>query len=302
VIALLTIAVIIFIAILQVRKRPVFSFLILWYFGQLFVEAMPLPIDIAEEHRLYLASLSIISPAIATIVFNFRKLTSALAWIAVICCCFSFFAFQRNKVFLTEQNLWKDAAAKAPLSSWVCTHYCLVLLATDQCHSAVPICTKAEKMNAQDVTIPNDLGACYFKAGKFELAEKEFLKAAQIRPGKPDVAYFNIALIYIAKKDFESAAKWCQRSLAENPANPVVHYRLAQVYLFLNREQDYKNELYVALRLKPEAGKVRMDLGAMLASEGKCEEAKKLFQEAPTPLPLSENIITNCQITKSIKK
>ncbi len=39
------------------KKRPVVSFWILWYFGNLFVESSIFPLDIIFEHRLYLPSV-----------------------------------------------------------------------------------------------------------------------------------------------------------------------------------------------------------------------------------------------------
>jgi hypothetical protein len=39
------------------KKRPVLSFCILWYFGNLVIESSILPIEMVYEHRLYLPSI-----------------------------------------------------------------------------------------------------------------------------------------------------------------------------------------------------------------------------------------------------
>jgi hypothetical protein len=39
------------------RKRPVLSFFILWYFGNLVIESSIFPLEMAYEHRLYLPAV-----------------------------------------------------------------------------------------------------------------------------------------------------------------------------------------------------------------------------------------------------
>jgi hypothetical protein len=39
------------------KRRPILSFCILWYFGNLVIESSILPIEMIYEHRLYLPSI-----------------------------------------------------------------------------------------------------------------------------------------------------------------------------------------------------------------------------------------------------
>jgi hypothetical protein len=39
------------------KKRPVLSFFILWYFGNLLIESSIFPLEIVYEHRLYLPAV-----------------------------------------------------------------------------------------------------------------------------------------------------------------------------------------------------------------------------------------------------
>ena len=61
-----------------------FSFAVLWYFGQLAIEALPLPIDLVNEHRLYLASLAIIVPLVAIAIDRAKRIRIAIGWITLI--------------------------------------------------------------------------------------------------------------------------------------------------------------------------------------------------------------------------
>ena len=56
-ISLLIIAGLIGYSIWTVRKRPMISFCILWYFGNLVIESSIFPLEIAFEHRLYLPAV-----------------------------------------------------------------------------------------------------------------------------------------------------------------------------------------------------------------------------------------------------
>ena len=99
-------------AVVEARRRKFFSFAVVWYLGMLFVESMPLPIDLAFDHRLYLASLSLIVPAASWPMLKLKNLRPAFAWMAVIVFFFSLFGFDRNLVLRNPERLWRDTVAQ----------------------------------------------------------------------------------------------------------------------------------------------------------------------------------------------
>ena len=77
--------------------------------------------------------------------------------------------------------------------------------------------------------IPNETvgyilkGSCLAKAGKYELAKIEHLKATELK-GDPEEAFYNLALISRAEMRFEEAKEYCEKSLKIDPNDKsVIH-------------------------------------------------------------------------------
>ena len=56
------------------KKRPVLSFCILWYFGNLVIESSIFPLEMVYEHRLYLPSIGLFVPFSLLVVKGLEKL------------------------------------------------------------------------------------------------------------------------------------------------------------------------------------------------------------------------------------
>ena len=105
---------VVLIALVRARTWRIFSFAVLWYLGSLAVEALPLPIDLVNEHRLYLALLSLLVPACAWPVLKGKSLKLVLAWGLVVALFFGSFTFSRNQVWASEVSFWEDVVQKSP--------------------------------------------------------------------------------------------------------------------------------------------------------------------------------------------
>jgi protein O-mannosyl-transferase len=103
-------------ALIWARQRKFFSFAVVWYFGLLLVEALPLPIELVHEHRLYLASLSIIATIVCVPVLKMKKISGALALLGLVALLFAGFTWGRNQIWRAGDSLWRDAIEKAPYS------------------------------------------------------------------------------------------------------------------------------------------------------------------------------------------
>jgi hypothetical protein len=64
------------------KKRPIVSFCILWYFGNLVIESSIFPLEIAFEHRLYLPSVGPFILFSLFVVRGIQKLKSKIAGVA----------------------------------------------------------------------------------------------------------------------------------------------------------------------------------------------------------------------------
>ncbi|VEN74265.1 conserved membrane hypothetical protein [Candidatus Desulfarcum epimagneticum] len=99
----------------RARKEPLFSFCVIWFFGNLVMESSFIPLDIIFEHRLYLPSISIIGMAAWAL---WKYLPSKKAVAALFCLAlsaFSIWTWQRNQVWgKSPMAIYLDSAAKSP--------------------------------------------------------------------------------------------------------------------------------------------------------------------------------------------
>ena len=316
-------------AIFKAREWKVFSFAVIWYLGQLIVEALPLPIDLVNEHRLYLASLSLIAPAVAGPILNLKKIRLAVCWALLIAVLFAAFSWQRNRCWQTELRLLKDSANKAPGSALVWSLYCKALGKADKFDQAIPACKIAVKLSPENyqahltlgviylmseqmgpaeeelkkaISIwPNEygahnyLGVCYLRTGEMKLAETELRKAVELSSQSAIQPLFNLALFYSLNGDPENAAKWFQTVIARDPSHFQAHYLLAQTDLALKKDSEYLEELRKAVELDPQARQVRLELVRALAERNRCPEALALIKNVPANEPQFSEIRRRCQ-------
>ena len=285
----------VFLALAKARQWKIFSFAVLWYFGQLAIEALPLPIDLVNEHRLYLASLGIIVPLVAIAIDRAKRMRIAFGWIALIAAFFCLFSWQRNRVWTSEISLWRDTTSKAPGYVWSWYNYCTTLAQAGNCGAAVPACKQAALLKPDDCSIHHNLGLCYAKTNQPDLAEKELTRAKELAPKDFTKPYYSLAEFYSGRKEFEAAIKIYGQLIGQHPENLKARYALAQTYLVAGREDDYINEMREILKLSPAWTAARIELSWFLARSGKCPDALKLLSDSPTEIPGARDIKTYCQ-------
>ncbi len=285
---------VILLALIRARKQPALAFAVLWYYGLLLVEALPLPIDLANEHRLYLASLSLIAPFLAYLVLNSKRLSAPLILISLIAAGFAFFTWQRNQVWQSPQALWRDASAKAPRLSRPWSNYCYALASADQCNRAIKFCGLTIALDPASALAHNNLGICLFQNGRTELAEENFLKAAELAPSE-SLAFFNLGYLESLRKNDAQAMKWYLEAISRDPYDAQPHYNLALTYGRLGRKEDYQRELIETLKLRPEWVEPRLRLAQAYLENGQCPQALSLIQSAPANDPRFEQILKLCR-------
>jgi len=328
-ISMVAVAAAVFLAVLKAREWKVFSFAVVWYLGQLIVEALPLPIDLVNEYRLYLGSLSIIAPAAAGLVLKSKNLRPALGCLLLIAVIFAAFSRQRNQDWQTELTLLKDSSKKAPGSTLVWSLYCKALGKAGKFDLAVGACKIAIKSSPENYQAHLTLGVIYMQAGQMELAEEELKKAIKIYPnvygahnylgfcylqtGEMRLAetelrkavelsrqsavqpMFNLGLFYSLNGDHENAAKWFQAVIARDPYHAQAHYLFAQTNLILKKDSEYLAELRRVIELDPQGVQPRVELARALAERKQCPDALELIQNVPAREPELSEIRRLCQ-------
>lgn len=281
-------------ALLRARRYPLLSFSIIWYFGQLAIEAMPLPIDLANEHRLYLAGI----PAIAAVPYllwlRFKDLKVVAASGAIVALLLGTFTYSRNLVWLTPVKLWRDAVMKSPSSYRPWNNYCTFLVEAGDLNRAGYGCNYAVKLDPSQAEAHANLGLCLFKIGLDEGAESELKKAIELDP-EYGIAYFNLGLVYAVRKDFETARSYWEKAMELKPTDAKVYYNLGVIYGKINEPGNAVRAYETALSLRPEWVEARLKVAQALADAGRCPDAASLVKASPVRDKRFETILRQCR-------
>lgn len=121
--SIIVILVLVSFGIIRWRKNPLLSFTILFFFINHMVESSIIPLELVFEHRNYLPSFFLFLPIAAFIKFALDKLSAIgfrvvyLFGIILVMAALTttgYATYQRNSVWQSEENLWKNALSKAP--------------------------------------------------------------------------------------------------------------------------------------------------------------------------------------------
>lgn len=117
------------------------------------------------------------------------------------------------------------------------------------------------------------LGGC--GAGK---AQRDATGAAT--KGSPADIYVNMASAYYQRGQYDAALDRGLRAVQEDKRNAQAHYVLGIIYQRIGKQVDADRHFAEALRLDPDNPVLVNARGTMLCSDGKYEEAIRLFRQA----------------------
>jgi len=290
----LAIAALAVLAVLAAKKHRAVSFAIIWYFGQLLIESMPVAIDLVFEHRLYLASLAVITPAVCLPLLKSKRVKAATGLLVLIALFFGFFSRERNLVWASDLQLWKEAVSKNPRLGQAWELYCVALVDSGNCRFGKKVCGGVIRKRQNSPDAQNALGVCYMREGKWNLAKKKFLATARFNKPGASRAYFNIGLVYSQKGDLKNAMRYYSAAIIKDPGYVAAHYNLAQVYRRMGDQEGCISELREVLRLQPELDSVRAMLDRALSDQADCEKYLGLTNPAPLEAPAFSRALYSC--------
>ncbi len=244
----------------NIKKRPVISFGIVWFFITLSIESSFFPIkDALFEHRLYLPMFGF-AIAVAYIVFcllPIKRLWSIVLSILIIISLGSA-TFMRNRTYRDKIILWSDVACKSP----------------------------------QNFRAHFNLGNALREEGRLAEAIKSYSKTLNIRPGW-DKAYVNMGISLRSIGRVKEAIKHFYEGLDVNPRNPEIHCNLGVALMQQGDLKEATRHFYEALRIKPNFAEAHNNLGIVSAKQGNLKDAAMHFEESLRIEPDNAKIIYN---------
>lgn len=268
-------------AILQIRKRPLVAFAILFFFLNHIVESSIVALEIVFEHRNYLPSLFIFLPVayyIHVFLKRSRKMNrSAYAAVVLVTIAIvSFFSvntYLRNRDWRDDLTLWMDAVEKAPNNARA-LNILAIKLAWDE---------KSRHPSRYDMAL--------------KLFERSLEKHLPRKKVKADI-HGNMALIYFHQKnDVEKSVQHFETALKLNPNNFKIRRDYAEA-LIVNRDFTIaQQQVDILLARRPHNGRYLNLKGHILLWEGAYDAAMPYFKQAFKRLANKAGVIMNIAVT-----
>ncbi|WLE98225.1 MAG: hypothetical protein QTN59_05180 [Candidatus Electrothrix communis] len=187
-------------AIVQVHRRPLLSFAILYYFLNHLVESTIIPLELIFEHRNLLPSLFLFLPlaAFAVEIINTKK------WAAIITtltCTFFLVqsghaTIERNRAWKNAGTLNKDALIKAPGSARVKLNLAGWHAGQKRLQEAFNLCEEAEQLATSGASRNTIIPIARMQKGSIAYAL-----------GQPERALEYFQQAYSLRKDYTAAAE-----------------------------------------------------------------------------------------------
>jgi len=273
--------VIIFIGIWNLRKRPVITFGIFWFFITLSVESSFIPIsDALFEHRLYLPVFGF-ALTISYLVFSFlsKKFWWAIAVSAAIVLCFGTATYLRNIVWQDKITLWSDVVSKSPQNYPAHYNLGMAFMEKGRMDEAIGGYSKALRINRFFPQAHNNLGNALAIQGKHSEAIKCYLNVLRFAPNDVD-AHVNLGNVLALQGDFNRAVVHYTKALQINPGSAKAHLNLGNALMDQSKDKEATNHYLNALRIRPDFAEAHCKLGNVLMKQGDQKRAVEHFLEA----------------------
>ena len=289
--SILIVGVIIGYSILAAKKRPLLSYFVIWYFGNLLIESSIFPLEMVFEHRLY---LPMVGPAVLFVLgmgwgwdwlkerCKIRDTRQSPLWVflSFLVCFLVVACYQRNLIWRDETVFWRDVNTKSPNKPRPLNNLGAAFLHVGRHEEAIKVLKRAISIKPDYADAWTNLGAALIDAGRPTEARLVLERAILINPDYPE-AYFNLGNIYFKNlRDNDAAISFFTKAITLKPDYVNAYANLGVVFSHMQRYEEAITVLKRAKSIKPDYVEIHNNLGAVLIDAGREEEAKQVLEEA----------------------
>lgn len=296
-----------FIAIINRKNNPMFSFSIAWFFITVLPVSNLIPSgNIFAERFMYMPSVGF-AIAIGFLFSRLRKMNPRLLFLNwrhsvsliffLIIIWFGRVSFERNKVWKNDFTLWYETIKATPGSARSHLNLANVYYQANLLDKAIEENSIALKLHPQSYYVFNNVGNIYLKKGLIDEAIKAYKIAIGISPDKA-LAYSNLATAYGKKGMYRASIEASLTALKNNPYQDDARYNLALSYAnagFTDKAIEAYEEY---LKVQPDFPGVHLNVGYLYYKKGNFPKAKEHWLEA---LRLSPNLPEAKEALKLLK-
>ncbi|MGE0082887.1 MAG: tetratricopeptide repeat protein [Desulfococcaceae bacterium] len=318
--AIVLVIMIIILGLVSIRKRPLLSFAILFYFTGHLVESTVLPLELFFEHRNYLPSFFLFLPIAAgckKIIDYYDTQNSVIyrvivSFLTVLVMLFGYGTYIRNMAWATQKSLWEDAMEKAPNQERPLTNLVSFFIKSGDLDKALSFSEKALQLQSHKKTnckteILSNIAVIYGIKKEYDKAEELSLRIiAQCTDYIEKDTRYNLILILTKNRLWQKAREQTDILISElgsyNPLNHKKYLNIAGL-VYLNTGNPEQAFLYLkkALEKDPDYWEAIFNTGVSLSMQEKYSPAdiylKKAYRMDPKEIlsvfKLIENNIKN---------
>jgi len=214
-------------AFLNLKKLPIVSFGIFWFFTGLFLTSNILvPINgLLYEHWLYLPMVGIFLSLIwigKEFVKNKDCLKKVFLIIIIIFLIFlGSLTMRRNREWKDPITFYNQTLSFSPDNYRIINNLCMEYNKIGEYEKAEEVCKKAIDVDISAPVAYHNLANAYKNMGEIELAEENFLKAIEIDPGFI-FSYNALVNIYLEREDYKETIEILRRIEEIRPGDESV--------------------------------------------------------------------------------
>ena len=266
-------------AIYLVKKSPLISFSILWFFGNLVIESSVIGLEIIFEHRTYLPSIMLILMLVSLAFKAIKPGGLCIALLGVLIIAASIGTYERSKVWASPVALWQDCVSKSPRKARPYNNLGVALASAGRIQEAFESYHMALKLKPDYALAHYNLGYTLARHGNLDKGLRHLNESRRIDPNNPEV-HNDLGIVLIMLGRLDEAVNHFREALQINPSYSRAHNNLGIALGRQGNLAEAVDHYQAALRLDPEYVEAHNNLGLALQRQGKFEAARQHFSEA----------------------
>lgn len=244
----------------KTETRPV-AFGLIWFAAALLPTSLAPFAEVTNDHRMYFPFIGLAFSVVSYIGLwlgkREQKITNPQKYIRVIgATCLLILSlhvygvYQRNKVWDSEESLWKDVTKKSPLNGRGLMNYGLTQMGKGNAEEAILYFERAMLLLPQYSRLYTNMGIAQSIKGNQKEAEINFAKGIFYGSSSYE-AYVYYARYLKENKRYEEAKAVAERALAINPKFMLTLTVLMEVYQNLGLWADLERTATLVLSILP---------------------------------------------------
>ena len=227
------------------KTRPGLAFAWCWFLVLLIPSSSVIPLkETMAEHRAYLAGWGIVFAVVLTLTTLLRR-HHRLAGLLLLSLLpvLGLATHRRNRVWKTEQALWRDATTKNPSSAEAWYGYGDVLRFRQQYDESIAAYQAALGLDETFTDAWNNLGIALAEQGRADEARHTWLTVLKIHPSYCK-AHNNLAWLAYRRRRWDEAIAEFHSTLTYCPRDIQAHYGLGNIYYSARRDASLAAQHY----------------------------------------------------------